>query len=188
MIARQPAARQRLTCLEDERLDLGPPHADDVRDLLVGVVAHLEQDQRRTLVVGQSTDLVDHVAKILSALNLVRQIHAPVLQVVLPRLGVVAGADLGQASVARDRVQPGPQHDLIRALAHRPVGGHQSQLKRILGRFAAAEHVRAEREQATRVAVVDLFERSLNPSADRHHQLLIGLIRERPRRRVMSLL
>ena len=69
MIPGDPAASQRLPCLKDERLDLARSHSDDVRDLLVGVVAQLEQDERGSLLFRQPPDLVDHVAQILTALH-----------------------------------------------------------------------------------------------------------------------
>ena len=73
------------------------------------------------------------------------------------------------------------------AVAHRPIGGHQRHLKRILGRFTALEHVHAEREQSSRVPVVDLLERGVDPGANGDDQILIGVIDDRSGRRVATL-
>jgi hypothetical protein len=71
LISGQPTASQRLTCLEYECLDLAGLHPEDLRDLLMRVVAQLEQDERGSLIVRQPPDLVNHLAQILAALNLV---------------------------------------------------------------------------------------------------------------------
>ena len=65
-------AHQRLARLEDERLDLLPAHAEDRRDLLVGLVAELEEDQRGALVVGQALQLVHQLAQVGAQLDLRR--------------------------------------------------------------------------------------------------------------------
>jgi hypothetical protein len=161
--------------LENECLDLAGLHPEDLRDLLMRVVAQLEQDERSSLIVRQPPDLVDHLAQILTALHLVGQIAELRPRVVGPRLALPACADLGQTAVSRDRVEPRPQHDLARTLPHRSIGGHERQLQRILGRFSALEHVHAEREQPARVPVVDLLERGVHPGTDSDNQILVSL-------------
>ena len=65
-------AQQRLAGLEDERLDLLAAHAEHRRDLRVGLVAELEEDQRGALVVGQALQLVDQLAQVGAQLDLGR--------------------------------------------------------------------------------------------------------------------
>jgi hypothetical protein len=49
-------------------------------------------------------------------------------------------------------------------------------LQRVFRGFPALEHVHAEREQSPRVAVIDLLERGVDPSANGDDQILVGLI------------
>ena len=86
----EPATGKTLAGLVDECLHLGRSDADDVRDLLMGVVAQLEQDKRGSLVIRQPVDLVNHLAQVLTALHLVRQIAEVRLRIGFPRLALAA--------------------------------------------------------------------------------------------------
>ena len=122
-LARRARAQQRLARLEDEGLDLLPAHAEDGRDLLVGLVAELEEDQRGALVIGQALQLGHQLAQVGAPLDVGG--HA------LDRPGAVrdrVDGDLGaactqrrQAPVAGDRVQPRAQVD-VAAAAHAAPG------------------------------------------------------------------
>jgi hypothetical protein len=50
-LARGPACDERLACLEHERLDFLPGHAQDVPDLFVAKRVELGEDQRCALIV-----------------------------------------------------------------------------------------------------------------------------------------
>ena len=159
-LARRAGAQQRLARLEDERLDLLPAHAEDGRDLLVGLVAELEEDQRGALVVGQALQLGHQLAQVGAPLDVGG--HA------LDRPGAVrdrVDGDLGaartqhrQAAVAGDRVQPRAQVDVAAAAAQRPVRRGEAVLQGVLGLLATAQHLPAEGEQPAVVAVVDDLE------------------------------
>ena len=155
-------AQQALTGLEDERLDLLAAHRQHLRDLGVRVVAHLEEDERGALVVGQAVQIGDEVAQVGALLDGLGEAgdDARVGLLVVGRLVRPAGAQDGQAAVARDRVQPRLERDRRRAVTgQRPVGGREGVLEGVLGLLLAREQVPAEREQPAVMAVVDGLER-----------------------------
>lgn len=161
MLPGGPAPHQRLARLEDERLDLLGPDSQHGGDVLLRVVSELEEDKRGALIGGQALHVIEHLAQVLTALDLVgealesRMISGELVDA--DRLA--AGAQLRQAPVARDRVQPGPQRDAVRAMAQGAIRRDERQLQRVLGGLTATEHVGAERQDAPRVPVVDLLER-----------------------------
>ena len=63
-----------------------------------------------------------------------------------------------EAAVAGDPVKPGAQVDLALVGEHRPVGVDEDLLQHVLGVLGGAEHLPAEAEQATLVAVDDRLE------------------------------
>ena len=88
---------------------------------------------------------------------------------------VAAPAQLRQAAISRDRVQPRPQRDAVLTVPKGAVCRDQGQLQGILGGLAATEHVRAKGQDARRVAVVDLLERRGLAAAHAGDQLVVGL-------------
>jgi hypothetical protein len=95
-VPRVSAAEQALAGLVDQSLDLLTSNAQDRRDFVVRMVAEFEQHERCSLFLRQSLHILDHLAQLLAALNLVcqafeewtldgRRYHF---------VGVVAGADL----------------------------------------------------------------------------------------------
>ena len=92
----------------------------------------------------------------------------------------VASAKLGQATVTSNRVQPWAQRNAVASAAQRSVGGHERQLQRVLGLVPAAEHVRAEGEDATGVSLVDGFEGSVVAGSHLGDQVSVGEIRGEP--------
>jgi hypothetical protein len=65
------AAPQGLAGLEDERFDLFAANAEHRADLGMRVVTELEEDQRRTLVWRQPSDVVEQLVELLRALELI---------------------------------------------------------------------------------------------------------------------
>ncbi len=110
MLASLAVAQQGLASLKDERLDLLPSHAEHGCDLGMRLIAQLEQHERGALVVGQPLDVFDHFPQLLSQLNATG--WAVDARMVRYRRVVTVGrftarAQLRQAPVARNRVQPG---------------------------------------------------------------------------------
>jgi hypothetical protein len=178
-------AHQRLARLEHERLDLLAAHPEHRSDLRVGLVAELEEDQRRALVVGQALQLVHQLAQVGAELDLGRH---PLERSEVGRQPV--GRDLHtlramdrQAAVARDRVEPGAQLDVAHAGAQRAVGRGEAVLQGVLGLLAAAEHLSAEGEQAAVVAVVDDLERGVVAGAHARDEAIVAHARQPPRTR-----
>jgi hypothetical protein len=160
-VARRACAQQRLTRLEHESLDLLPAHAEDRRDLLVGLVSELEEDEGGPLVVRQALQLRHQLAQLGAPLDLGgRALDGARARRDRFDAGVgPARAQRGQAAVAGDRVQPRAQLDGPGAAAQGPVRRHEAVLQGVLGLLAVPQHVSAEREQPTVVAVVDDLER-----------------------------
>jgi hypothetical protein len=177
-----PAPHERLARLEDERLDLISAYFEHIGDLTMRVVAELKQRQRRPLVGWQPLHVLEHFAQVFPPLNLVcqtvdnRWIRCHVVEIE----GVAARAQLGQAAVASDRVQPGPQGNLAIAATQCPVRGDKGHLQRILGGLFAAEHVHAEREQAAGISIVDSFESVAFAGPHLGDQVLVRLVKYRP--------
>jgi hypothetical protein len=75
--------------------------------------------------------------------------------------------------VARDRIQPGPERHVAVAPSQCAKRGDERQLKRIFGRVTASQHVRAEREHAASVSVVDRLERTIVACTQAGHQIVV---------------
>ena len=177
-LARGPPAHQRLARLEHERLDLLAPHAQDGRDLLVGVVADLEQDERRALIGRKALHVVHEHAQVRAPVDLRREPLGG--RSVFVELDLLAPrAHHREAAVARDGVEPGLEVDDLVARPQRAIGGQEGVLQDVLGLLARAEHVLAEREQPAVVGVVERLERGIVPAANPSEELGLGL-RRRP--------
>ena len=170
------AANEPLARLEDERLDLGRADAEHGRDVLMRVIPELEEHKRRPLVGRQPLHVVDELPHVLAPLDLIdKALEGWMIELdVIRGEEITAGAQLRQASVARDRVQPWPERNIVRARLQCPIGGHERQLQRVLGRLAIPQHMRAEREHPTGVAVVDVLEGGMVAGANAGHQVVVG--------------
>ncbi len=177
-----PAPHQRLARLEDERLHLLPAHFEHIGDLTMRMVAEFKERQRSPLVGGQPLHVLEHFAQFFTPLDLVCQAvdHGPIHRHVVEIKGVAARAQLGQAAVASNRVQPGPQGHIAIAATQGPVCGDEGQLQRVLGRFPASQHVHAEREQAARISIVDGLESVAFAGSNLGDQVLIRSVKYRP--------
>jgi hypothetical protein len=117
VLSGRSATDERLACLEDERFDLLGADAEHAGDLLLGVVAELKQNQCGALVSGESPHVVEHLAQILAALDLVGQAleDRSVAHHLVDADRLSPRAQLRQAAIARDGVEPGPQCDAVLA-------------------------------------------------------------------------
>jgi hypothetical protein len=158
------------------------PHVEDRRDLVVGQVTELEQDERGALVVGEPPQIVHQLAQVGSALNLLGQPirdAAAVLRAVEADV-LAARAQHRQAAIARDRVQPGPELDAAVAGAQRRVGRPEALLERVLGLLPAGQQLMAERQQAACVPVVDRLEGLVVAGAHARHETMVISAEHRP--------
>ncbi len=94
--------------------------------------------------------------------------------------GIAPGAQLRQAAIARDRVQPGPQRDVALPTTQRPIRGDEGQLQRVLRRLATPEHLRAKREQAASISIVNRLESGLVSGTHLRDQVVVSLTHEEP--------
>jgi hypothetical protein len=131
-VARGTATGERGAGLEHERLDLVSGAPDDPRDLLVGEVAELGEDDGGALIVRQPRHVGQDRAQILAR----RHLHG---EVICGRPGHVlerpfaSRAQHGQAAMAGDGVEPRAQHDGRFGAHEIAVGSHERLLHRILG-------------------------------------------------------
>ena len=84
-------------------------------------------------------------------------------------------AQVVDAAVVGDAVQPRAQVHLARVGAQRAVGAHEHVLQHVLGVLAraGAQHLAHVREQALAIAVVDGAERVVAAAAEQREQLLV---------------
>ena len=152
-------------------------------DLLVGEGVHLAQQQGRALGLGKFLDVDEELAELLAVVDLLggrggldggHHVH---------RFLRVGGrfAQVVEAAVAGDPVEPGAQVDLALVAQHRFVGVDEDLLQHVLGVLGGAEHLPAEAEQATLVAVDDRLEGAGVAAARHRDQLRVALQLEQGR-------
>ena len=146
-------------------------------EVRVGHPVDLAHQQRGALLLGQPADVLDQAREVLAPLRLLDR----VVQRLARHLEDLGGrrrraAQVVDAAVVRDAVQPGAQVHLAPVGAQRPVGAHEHVLHDVLGVLARAggEHLAHVREQPLPVAVVDRAERLLAAGAEERQQLLVG--------------
>ena len=177
-------ADQRFAGLEHERLHLVPAHAEDLGDVVLGVIAELEEHERRALLVGQAAEVADERPQVRALLDLGGEAAGgdgarPPRAVLVEGELVAPRPQHRQAAVARDRVEPGLDV-LGRAVAlEGAVGRQEGVLERVLGLLAGAEQVPAEGEQRPGVAVVELLEGALVAAPDAGGEGGVGALQAR---------
>ena len=161
----------------EQRLDAGHGGLHRLGDLLVGHRVHLAQDQSGLLALGQLVDVADEQAELLALVRLVRGGRT-----VLGEVGVhlVGGdrarpAQMVEAAVAGDPVQPRPHVDRTLIGQDRVKGGGHHLLHDVLGVLTRAEQVAAEGQQPGLVAAEQNLKGALVPLADVGDQPLVGL-------------
>ena len=87
---------------------------------------------------------------------------------------LAAGAEHRQAAVARDRVEPGAQMDVLVRGRELAIRGHERVLDGVLGLLGGAEHVAAEGEDAAVMAVIDGLERGLGAATEQLDEPVVG--------------
>ena len=152
-------------------------------DLLVGHRVHLAQQQRRALGLGQLADIGEELAELLAVVDLLRGRGRLDRRHHVHRFLGVGGrfAQVVEAAVAGDPVEPRAQVDLALVGEHRPVGVDEDLLQDVLGVLGGAEHLAAEAEQAALVAVDDRLEGAGVAGAGHRDQMFIALKLEQRR-------
>ncbi len=185
-VTRIPPRHERRPSLEDERLHPCGVATERLRDLRLRQVAELVERERGALLGRQRDDVAHHRPQRLAPLHLRRNGGGAVVQL-RGELGIDARrpalANRRQGVVARDVVEPGTRVLELRALAQHAVGGQERLLDDVLGRCAVADVLAREREQAGRVAVIQIGEGPLVALAGTRGEGAITMIAGlRPRR------
>jgi hypothetical protein len=172
----------------NEGLDLLATNSEHGRDLLVRLAAEFEQHQRRALIGGQPPDVLDNLAELLAARDQARRTidRGTVSAEPVAVRNLATGAQLRQAAIARDRIQPRPQRTVTATATKRLVCRHQRQLQRVLAPLPASQHMHTEAEQRRTVTIENLLERLIVAGPDPRHKLLVGEAARTRRSRVAN--
>ncbi len=173
----------RLACLGEadsrpnqQRLDGRDRDAQRVGDVDIRHAAQLAHQQRRALLLREALDVGDQAAQRVSLLDL----DDRVLQVRDQAVDHLDGdrvrtAQLVDAAVVGDPVQPRPERELAFIRAQAVVRAHEDLLDGVLGILAGpVEHLARVREQPRPVAVMDHAERIVVACPEQRHELLVG--------------
>ena len=158
--ARVALGDQRRARLEDERLHLRGRDRQDARDLRLTRPAELEQHERLALVLRQAREVVQQLAQIGAAPDILGEAVEAGLEVLGHHRGLASRRQHGATAIAGDGEQPRPHRVGRRLAAQRAVSAQEGLLQRVLAVLVAAEHVAAERQQRRVVPVVERLERT----------------------------
>ena len=175
-----------------DRLDQADPRPHEQRfhrrhagvqrlgELGVGHSVHLAHEQCRALLVGQPADVPDQTLELFALLGLEQRVvqrRARDLEDV-GRSGHGA-AEVVDAAVVRNAVQPRPQRDRPLVGAQRAVRPQEDVLEHVLGVAArAAEHLARVGEQPLAVPIVDRPERVVVAGPEQRDELVVGAQRQ----------
>ncbi len=128
----------------EQRLDRGHRGIERAGQMLIGEALELAHQQGRALLIGQARDVLDQAADLLASLSLAERVgqrrDAALERGTAGRRGRTA--QLIEAAIVRDAVEPWAQRDRLIACAQAGIRAHQDVLQRILGVVrAASEHL-----------------------------------------------
>ena len=168
----------------EQRLHRLQRDAERLGELGVAQAVHLAHEQRRALLLGQPADVGDQAAQVVAALRVDRRVvQRPARGLEEVDRGRHGLAQMVDAAVVRDAVQPGAQRHRPVVDAQRGVGAQEDVLQRVLGVLArAAEHLAGVDEQPLAVAVVDDAEGRVVAGAEEGDELLVGSQPQKRRR------
>jgi hypothetical protein len=168
---------QRYTRAHEQRLHAGHRGVHGLGDLVVGKGVDLAQQQCGALGLRQLLDVGDDVAELLALMHRVGRGRAAValehVHRVLP--GRLWAAQVVQAAVTCDPVEPGARVDRPVVGADRAEGRGEDLLQHVLGVLLRAEHVAAEGEQPRLVALDERLEGAVVPATNKRHEPLVAL-------------
>jgi hypothetical protein len=161
---------------DQQRLDRGDRDAERSGYVGIGHAAELSHQQGRALLIGQPLNVGDQPPQRVTLLD-------PRERILTGRgqrpdrfgRGGVRAAQLIDAAVVSDPIEPCAQRQLTRIGAQTGVGADEDFLNgvlSILGR--ACQHLARVRKQPLPVAIVDDPERVLVAGSEQRHELLVG--------------
>ncbi len=169
--------RQRHAGADQQRLDARDGGVHRLGDLLVGEVVDLAQQQRGALRLGKLVHVLEQVAQVGTPVDDVGSRDAVGVDLIVHRVAPVGDglAQVVQAPVAGDPVEPGPRVDVALVGQHGVVGGGEHLLQDVLGVLLRGQHVPAEGEQPGPVAVEQHLEGADAARPDGSDQPLVRL-------------
>ena len=169
----------------EQRLDGRDRDVERRRQVDVGHAVDLAHQQRRALLLGQPADVGDQARQVLAPLGgLDRVVQRLARHVEHVGGGRHRAAQVVDAAVVGDAVQPRPHVDLARVGPQRAVRADVDVLQHVLGILARprAQHLPDVGEQALAIAVVDHAERVVAPGPEQRQELLVGAQAQQRRR------
>jgi hypothetical protein len=160
----------------EQRLDRRDADVVGLGELGVTEALELAHEQGRALLLGQPPHVRHQPAQVLAPLSLLEGVgQRRPADVVHVRRGGRRPAQLIDAAVVRDAVQPGAQRDRTVVGPHGAVGAQEDVLQRVLGVGARAGQHRAHvGEEALPVTVVDDPEGFVVAGPEERHELVVG--------------
>ena len=173
----------RLRCLDqpdtrahEQRLDGGHRDVERARQIGIRHAVDLPHQQRRPLLLGQPAHVLDQAREVVAALRLLDRVAQRLAREVedVGRRRDRA-AQVIDATVVGDAVQPRPQVNVSRVGPQRAVRADEDVLEQILSVLARPrrQHLAHVGEQALAVAVVDDAEGLVAAGAEEREQLLV---------------
>ena len=175
--------RERHASAHEKRLHARDGRVHRLGDLVVGEGVDLAQQQRGALRLGQLLHVGHDVAELLTVVDGVRRRGAVVALEHVHRVLArgLRPAQMVQAAVARDPVEPRSRIDRPVVGTDRVEGRGEDLLEHVLRVLARAEHVAAESEQPRLVALHERLERAVMAASYKRHELLVSLEPEQGR-------
>ena len=150
-------------------------HPKRPRQVGVRHPAELAHEQRRALLIGQPAHVRDQPPEGLALVRLRdRVVDGRAQKLDHLRRRRRGAAQLVDAAVVRDAVEPGPERQLAVIGPQAGVGADEDVLERVLGVLPDRQHLAGVREQPLPVAVVDHAERLVVARPEQRHELLVG--------------
>ena len=162
---------------DQQRLDAGHRGVHGLGDLVVGQRVDLAQQQRRLLGLRQLLDVGHDLAELLAPVHRLGRAGAVLVLEDVHRVlaGGARAAQVVQAAVARDAVQPGARVDGALVGQQGVERGGEDLLQHVLRVLLRAQHVAAEGQQPRLVALHQRVEGAVVPAPDHGHELLVAL-------------
>jgi hypothetical protein len=160
----------------EQRLDRGHRGVQGVGQLGVGEPVELAHEQGRALLLGQPLDVLHQLAQVLAADRLgLGVVRRRARQLVYLGRRRQRAAQVVDAAVVGDAVQPGAQRHRPIVVAQRAVGAQEDVLQDVLGvRARRSQHLARVGEQALAIAVVDGPERIVVSHPEEGYELIVG--------------
>ena len=168
---------------DQQGLDRGDRHVECVGEVGVRHAVHLAHQEGGALLLRELADVGDELAEIVAALGLLDRVVQRLARHVedLGR-GRDRTAQMVDAAVVGDAVEPRAHVHLTVVVAQRPVGAHEDVLQHVLRVLpgTGGQHLAHVGEQPLAIAVVKDPERFVVATAERRDQLLVRAQTQQP--------